>query len=92
MDGWTVLSCTEAPPLVLAPLAKKGKWGAKASRKTSTPRAARSRSVRGRGQKSAKAVAERVLANVEEGAYDELVLVIRRSFKDGRYSPANGME
>jgi hypothetical protein len=51
-----------------------------------------SASVRGRGRKFAKAVADLVLLEVEAGAYDELLLVIRQTFKDGRYSPLIGME
>jgi hypothetical protein len=55
-------------------------------------RAPRSGSVRGSGQKSAKAVAERILENVEAGASDELPLVIRQSFIDDRHSPSTRME
>jgi hypothetical protein len=40
-------------------------------------------SVRGRGRRSTKAVADQVLANVEVVASDEVPLVIRQSFKDG---------
>jgi hypothetical protein len=54
--------------------------------------APRSASVRGRGRKFVKAVADLVLLEVEVGACDELLLVIRQSFKDGRYSPLIGME
>jgi hypothetical protein len=39
-----------------------------------------------------KAMANRVLANVEVGAFDEVSLVVRKSFKDGRYSPSTRME
>jgi hypothetical protein len=39
-----------------------------------------------------KAVANRVLENVEAGASTELPLIIRQSFKDGRYSPSTGMQ
>jgi hypothetical protein len=37
-------------------------------------------------------VADRVLVSVEAGASNELPLVIRQSFKDGRYSASTGME
>jgi hypothetical protein len=39
-----------------------------------------------------KAVANRVLENVEAGASTELPLIIRQSFKDGRSSPSTGMQ
>jgi hypothetical protein len=39
-----------------------------------------------------KVVVDRVLANVETGASDELPLAIRQSLKDGWYSPSTGME
>jgi hypothetical protein len=52
----------------------------------------RSPSVRGHGQGSLKAMPDRVLANVEVRASDELLLVVRQSFKDVRYSPLTGME
>jgi hypothetical protein len=35
---------------------------------------------------------DRVILDVEMGASDELPLMIRQSFKDGRYSPLTGME
>jgi hypothetical protein len=82
----------EAPPLASAPPTKKGKWGAKAPKKTGTEWAPRSASVTGRGRKSTTALADQVLVNLEAGASDELSLVIRQSFKDGRYSPSTGME
>jgi hypothetical protein len=78
--------------LILVPLAKKGKWGTKAPQKTGAARAARSASTRGRGQKSVKAMADQALIDVGVGTSDELPLVIRQSFKDGRYSPSTGME
>jgi hypothetical protein len=40
---------------------------------------------------SAKAIADRVFLDVEAEAFDELPLLIRQSFKDGRYSPSTGM-
>jgi hypothetical protein len=39
-----------------------------------------------------KAMADRVLLDVEAGASDELPLMIKQSFKDGRYSPSTGMD
>jgi hypothetical protein len=78
----------EALPLASAPPTKKGKWGAKAPKKTGTEWAPRSASVTGRGRKSTTALADQVLVNLEVGASDELSLVIRQSFKDGRYSPS----
>jgi hypothetical protein len=37
-------------------------------------------------------IADRVLLDVEAGDSDELPLLVRQSFKDGRYSPSTGME
>jgi hypothetical protein len=82
----------EALPLILAPPAKKGKHGSKAPRKTGTARAPCSASGTGRGQKSTKAMADQALVNVGVGTSDELPLVLRQSFKDGRYSPSTRME
>jgi hypothetical protein len=81
----------EVPHLASMPPAKKGKWGAKAPRKTGVERAPHFASARGHGRRSMMAVADQVLVNVEVGASDELPLVIRQSFKDGRYSPWTGM-
>jgi hypothetical protein len=67
----------EALPLVLVPLAKKGKWGAKDPRKTGMARASCSASGRGRGRKSVKAIADQALVNVGVGTSDELLLVVR---------------
>jgi hypothetical protein len=39
-----------------------------------------------------KFVANSTLLDVEAGASDELLLAIRQSFKDGRYSPLTGTE
>jgi hypothetical protein len=39
-----------------------------------------------------KAVANRLLVDVEVGASDELPLLIKQSFRDSRYSPSTGME
>jgi hypothetical protein len=58
MGGQVVLAHAEALSLILAPPTKKGKWGTKAPRKTGVVRAPRSASIRGRGRKSAKAMAE----------------------------------
>jgi hypothetical protein len=79
-------------PLILAPPAKKGKQGAKALRKIGAAQAPRSASVRGHGRKSAKVMANQALIDVGAGTSDELPLVIRQSFKDGRYSPSTGIE
>jgi hypothetical protein len=92
MGGRLVPAHAEALPLILAPLAKKGKWGAKALRKTDVAQAPRSASSRGRRWKSVKAMADLALVNVGAGTSDELPLVLRRSFKDGWYSPTIGME
>jgi hypothetical protein len=82
----------EAPPLVPTPSTKKREQGAKAPQKTSARRAPCSTSIRGRGRGSANAMADRVVLDVETGTSDELPLMIRQSFKDGRYSPLTGME
>jgi hypothetical protein len=37
-------------------------------------------------------MADQVSVNVGAGTSDELPLVLRQSFKDGRYSPSTGME
>jgi hypothetical protein len=55
-------------------------------------RAPYSASVRGRGRKSTKAMADQALIDIGVGSSDELPLVIRQSFKDGRYSPSTRME
>jgi hypothetical protein len=39
-----------------------------------------------------KAITDRVVLHVETRASDEISLVIRQSFKNGRYSPSTGME
>jgi hypothetical protein len=39
-----------------------------------------------------KAIADRVVLEIEMRASDEMLLMIRQSFKDGRYSPSIGME
>jgi hypothetical protein len=90
--GRVVPARVEALPLISAPPAKKGKRGTKAPGKTDVARALRSASVRGRKQKSMKVMADRALIDIGAGASDELPLVIRQSFKDGRYSPSTGME
>jgi hypothetical protein len=82
----------EELPLIPTPPAKKGKWGAKDSRKTRVARAPRSVSLRGHGRKSVKAMADQALIDVGAGTFDELPLIIRQSFKDGRYSPLTGLE
>jgi hypothetical protein len=58
MGGQVVPAHMEALPLIPAPLAKKGKRGAKALRKTDVAQAPRSASVRGHERKSTKAMAE----------------------------------
>jgi hypothetical protein len=91
--GWACCSrCAEALPLILVPLAKKGKREVKALRKTGVTRAPHSASVRGHRLGSAKAMADQVLIDVGAGASDELPLVIKQSFKDGRYSPLTRIE
>jgi hypothetical protein len=37
-------------------------------------------------------IANRLLVDAEAGAFNELPLVIRQSFKDGRYSPSTRVE
>jgi hypothetical protein len=49
-------------------------------------------SVRGCRQGSVKVKTNRVLLDVDVGAFNELPLAIRQSFKDGCYSPSTGME
>jgi hypothetical protein len=49
MGGRVVPSHAEALPLIPVPPTKKGKWGAKALRKTGAAQAPCSTSVRGRG-------------------------------------------
>jgi hypothetical protein len=44
------------------------------------------------GWGSVKSKTNRVLLDVEAGASDELPLIIKQSFKDGRYSPSTSME
>jgi hypothetical protein len=83
ITGQVIPIRAEVSSLVLVPPSRKGVHGAKAPQNTGAQRAPRSGSVRGRGQKSTKVVAEWVLANVEARASDELPLVIRQSFKDG---------
>jgi hypothetical protein len=41
---------------------------------------------------STKIKTNRVLLDVETGASDELLLIIKHYFKDGHYSPSTGME
>jgi hypothetical protein len=82
----------EVLPLAPAPPAKKRKHGAKALQKTGAWQALCSNTVRGRGRGSTKTMVDRVILDVEMGASDELPLMIRQSFKDGRYSPLTGME
>jgi hypothetical protein len=87
MSGQVVLACAEAPPPT-----KKGKWDAEALEKTGMARAARSASVRGHRQGFKKVMADRLLANVEAGASNQFLLVVRQSFNNGPYSPLIGME
>jgi hypothetical protein len=51
-----------------------------------------SASARGHEQKFVKAMTDQALVDVGAGTSDELLLVLRQSFKDGRYSPSTGME
>jgi hypothetical protein len=39
-----------------------------------------------------KVKTNRILLDVDVGASDELPLVIRQSFKDGRYTPSTGIK
>jgi hypothetical protein len=39
-----------------------------------------------------KAMSDQALVDVGVGTSDELLLALRQSFKDGRYSPSTGME
>jgi hypothetical protein len=48
--------------------------------------------VKGHGQKSVKAMTEHALIDIGAGTSDELPLLIRQSFKDGRYFPSTRME
>jgi hypothetical protein len=59
---------------------------------TGAQRAPCSTSFRGRRRGSMKAIADRVVLEIEMRASDEMLLMIRQSFKDGRYSPSIGME
>jgi hypothetical protein len=72
-------------PLIPVPPAKKGRQVTKALRKTRATQAPHSVSVRGHGRRSTKAMANPALIDVVAGASDELLLVVRQSFKDGRY-------
>jgi hypothetical protein len=92
MTERVVVVQVEAPPLAPVPPTNKGKQRAKALRRTSAERASRSAIVKGRGRRSATVVADQVLVNVEAGASGELPLLIRQSFKHGRYSPSTDME
>jgi hypothetical protein len=92
MGERVVLAHTKALPLIPMPPAKKGRHGAKALRNTGVKWAPHSSSVRGRGRRSTKAMANQVLIDVAAGASDELPLLVRQSFKDGQYSPSTGME
>jgi hypothetical protein len=92
MGGRVVPERVEALPLIPVPPAKKGKRGAKAPRNTGATRAPHSASVRGHGQKSVKAMVDQDVIDIGAGTSDELPLVNRQSFKDGRYSPSTGME
>jgi hypothetical protein len=48
--------------------------------------------VKGHGRKSVKAMTEHALIDIGAGTSDELLLLIRQSFKDGRYFPSTRME
>jgi hypothetical protein len=91
MGGQVVPAHTEVLPPVPVPPSKKGKRGAKASRKAGTAQAPRSVGVRDRRRKFTKAMADQALIDAGVGTSDELPLVITQSFKDGRYSPSTGM-
>jgi hypothetical protein len=84
VGGRVVPALAEVLSLILGPLAKNRKWDAKAPRKTGVAWAPRSSSARGHGQKFVKAMADQALIDVGAGTSDELLFVIRQSFKDGR--------
>jgi hypothetical protein len=92
MGGRVVPERVEALPLIPVPPTKKGKRGAKAPRNTGVTRAPHSASVRRHGQKSVKAMVDQAVIDIGAGTSEELPLVNRQSFKDGRYSPSTGME
>jgi hypothetical protein len=83
MGGQIVAAHAEALPLIPAPLAKKGKRGTKALRKTGVTRALCSASVIGCGRGSTKVMVDWVLIDVVAETSNELLLMIRQSFKDG---------
>jgi hypothetical protein len=70
----------------------KRRRGVGASQETSSRCGPSSASVRGRGLGSAKIKTDKVLLDVDMVASDELLLVVRQSFKNGQYSPSTGME
>jgi hypothetical protein len=86
LSGQVVPVRAVALPVILAPSARRGKRGARVSW---VPHSA---GVRGRGWKHVKAVADRLLIDVEAGASDELPLLVTQSFRVGRYLPLTGME
>jgi hypothetical protein len=86
LDGQVVHAQAEVLPLIPTPLAKRKKWGASVSRAPCVV------GVRGHRRKSVKAVADRLLVDVEVGASGELLLLNKQSFRDGRYSSSTGME
>jgi hypothetical protein len=71
LSGQVVPVRAEALAVILAPPARRGKQGA------STSRVPHSAGVRDRGWKYVKAVADRLLIDVEVGALDELPLLVK---------------
>jgi hypothetical protein len=82
--GWASCSCPRGGTAFYS--------GASSQEGTGAARVLRSASVRGHGRKSTKAMANHALIDVGVGISNKLPLVIRQSFKDGRYSPSTRME
>jgi hypothetical protein len=91
--GWASCSCSHGGTASYSGASgKDGEQGAKALRKTGVSQAPRFASVRGHERKFVKVMSDQALIDIGAGTSDELSLVIRQSFKDGRYSPSTGME
>jgi hypothetical protein len=71
---------------------KRKRQGKGASRKDNSNRAPCYSRGMGHGKGSVKAKAIRVLLDVEVGGFSELPPIVKRSFREGRYSPSIGME
>jgi hypothetical protein len=91
--GWASCSCSHGGAASYSgAFGQEEEIGCYTPRKTDVAQAPRSASARGHGRKSVKVIADQPLVNVGVGTSDELPLVCRQSFKDGRYSPSTGME